>query len=341
MGTNRPNKAAKKNSAARSRAPAPELDDDLDDDLDVEAADASAADLDAVFAELGGNSNATITVTRVGTNGREERCDRFMASELVGNFDVIRDRWGAGTYWLYGHDGKTLARKRPITFARSVDEQQRAAEPGAARASAPADLFTAAIDRLATLQREQFQQMLQLVNGRQQGAGLAEVITLAEKMQSMGVSRGGGSSDVETLLRGFDLARKFGAGGEEVSIGGALAEFVRAIREPPLLPAPGAPAASGGGGDHMQAMIQRALAQQLPALLRGAQSETAPGVYAQLLFDQVPEIYLRPMIEYLKRPDWFDLLARADGRVVPFKGWFEALGSEIVQATLPEEPPPP
>lgn len=90
----------------------------------------------------------------------------------------------------------------------------------------------------------------------------------------------------------------------------------------------------------MQAMIQRALAQQLPVLLRGAQGDSDPGVYAQLILDQVPELYLRPMIEYLKKPDWFDLLARADGRVVPFKQWFQALGSEIVQATSPKETPP-
>jgi hypothetical protein len=334
-------KAPQKILPARSRAPMPEDDDlddeDLDDELDV-AAEASAADLDAVFAELGGNSNATITVTRVGQNGREERCDRFMASELVGNFEVIRDRWGAGTYWLYGHDGKTLARKRPITFARSVEEQQRTETPAAARAT-PADAFAAALDRLATLQRDQFQQLLTLVNGRPQGAGLAEVVTLAEKMASLGGKSSG--SEVETLLRGFDLARKFGAGGEEVSIGGALAEFVRAIREPPALPAPGANGVNGagGGGDHMQAIIKRALAQQLPVLLRGAQSESDPGVYAQLILDQVPQVYLGPMVEYLKKPDWFDLLAAADGRVVAHRAWFEALGSEVVRATSSELPP--
>jgi hypothetical protein len=355
MRTQQPKKTAtKKNSAPpRSRSAAQlaaELDgdelDDLDELDDGSVAEAAAADLDAVFAELGGNSNATITVTRVGQNGREERCARYMASELIGNFEVIREQWGAGTYWLYGHDGKTLARKRPITFARSIEEQREIAPRPSSSTSSPAsavgvDAFTAALDRLAALQRDQFQQLLTIVNARPQGAGLAEVVTLAEKMASIG---GGSRGDVDTLLRGVELARKFGGGGDEVSIGGALAEFVRMLREPagalPAIAAPGAPGATtaggGEGGMLQEAMIRRALAQQLPALLRGAQAGTDAGVYAQLILDQVPELYAAPLVEFLKRPDWFDVLAAVDGRAVPYRDWFVALGSEIVRATSPE-----
>lgn len=327
---------------ARMRSPEPDLHDDVDDDDDLPAPSTaqmdhpdedSSAELSAILAELGGASDASISVNKVTLQG-EERLGKFMPREF--DVDSLRERYGGGVYWIYFHLGGRLHTKRRVIFAKTLDEQ-RGNEPAAAARSSPADTLTQALDRMAALQREQFSQMLTLVQ-RPQGPGLAEIITLAEKMASMGASRGSGGDAVDTLLKGFDLARKFGAGGEEISIGGALAELVRALREGPA-PLPAAGANGSGGGDHMQAIVQRALAQQLPVLLRGAQSESDVGVYAQLIFDQVPELYLRPMVEYLKKPDWFDLLARADGRVVPHQPWFEALRNEIVRETSPELPP--
>lgn len=91
----------------------------------------------------------------------------------------------------------------------------------------------------------------------------------------------------------------------------------------------------------MQAIVKNALARQLPVLIRGAQNETDPESYADLLLDQVPDLYLPHLVAFLAREDWFTLLVQIDGRVVPYQGWIEQLRNEILQATAQQNAPPP
>lgn len=327
----------------------PLLDDDVDDDDALPAAAAPASDpplddddLVAVLAELGGFSDATITVMRIGTNGREERCDKFMASELRDNIDLIRARFGAGTYWLYGHHEGRIKRKRSVSFAKTLDETRGGSDAGARSGpAAGGGDMAAAIDRMTQQQQQLFQMVLTGMNAnRAPATDPMLIINAAEKLANMGNRRDDGGS-LTQFMQLMKFAREFGGGNDGepglVSVG---MEFAHAFRD---MARGQQPAAIGGetteGPQQMMAMVQKALAQQLPTLIRGAQSETDPTVYAQLVLDQLPQIYLAPLLRELAKPEWFTLLARVDGRVVPHQAWFEALRNEIVQATSPEAPP--
>lgn len=334
--------AKPKNKAQQRPAPPPEEDDD--DDLvpgitpppaDADQDQEAQAELADALAELGGISGATVTVNRV-NDGREEFCDRYPASE----FDLfsIRERFGAGTYWIYGRDGKRLYRKGRVIFAQTIEERRgRSALLPAAAATDPLASMREMYDRQAQRDREMMQMFLQAMTANRPAptTEMQTVVDLASKLAHLGGKRES-SDPLEQLLKYHKLMKEIGGegGGGDSS---ALIELGKMFVERLPAPAPaasnGQPAAAGDQSQMMAMMIRRALAARLPMLIAGAQRATDPGVYAQLVLDQVPEIYVEPLLEQLRKPDWFDALVQVDGRVVPLQAWFEALRNEILQAT--------
>jgi hypothetical protein len=340
---------AKAKSKKAQQRPAPPPDDD-DDDLvpDVtppsnasELEEDAEAELSAALVELGGISGATVTVNRVNEQGKEELCDRYPARE----FDLfsIRERFGPGTYWIYGRDGKQLYKKGRVIFSQTVDElrgRRGASASSAAPAADPLASMREMYDRQAQRDRDMMQMFLQAMSGNRSGpSDIQAVFDMASKLASL--NKRESSDPIEQLLRLRKLEKELGGdGGGDSS---ALVELGRAFLD--KLPAPASTAgndqapAAGDQSNMLSMMIRRALAARLPMLIAGAQRDTDAGVYAQLVLDQVPEIYLGPLLEQLQKPDWFNLLVQIDGRVVPLQAWFEQLRAAILEAT--QGPPPP
>lgn len=341
--------------AKKKIAPLPPLDDDDDDDLIPEVTpaprapdggdDGAGAELAAVLAELGGMSDASISVNKVGLQG-EERLGKFMPREF--DVDSLKDRYGGGVYWIYVHVGGKLHTKRRVVFARSLDEQRGGVDGKAGAALSSENSMAAALERMAQQNREMLQTMVQLVTAnRSPATDPMMIISAAEKLANLG-NRGNGGDDLERLMRFAKFSREFGGGSDsgEPGIAAMAMEFFKSFREfahqpppQPQLAAPGASQSSPGDPQQMMLLIRRALAERLPLLIRGAQAESDPGVYAQLVLDQLPELYLAPMLRELAKPEWFTLLVQVDGRVVPYQAWFEALRNELLQATSPPESP--
>jgi hypothetical protein len=318
--------------------------------LDVPAAlEAPSEDADAelaeALAELGGLASATITINRINERGEEERLDRVPARE----FDIyaIRDRYGAGTYWLYGRDGKQLRKKGRVIFGMTLEERRLAsgrpassAPPAGDSASAMREMF----ERSAARDREMMQLVVQALTARPTSPGMdtQTVIDTATKLAQLNKRDQGGTDTLEQLLRFHKLIREIGGdgGGESSGLVELGREFLHAMGGRQPLPAPGATPA---GDPQMQTavLIRGALSAHLPTLIKGAQAQSDPGVYAQLVLDQVPPMFLPALLEHLNKPDWFAVLVKIDGRVVPLQDWFEALRNEIVQATSQEAPPAP
>lgn len=341
--------------------PAPARDDD-DDDLvaDIPPAppgqdaidEGSEAELSQILADLGGATDASISVKKVTMQG-EAYIGKFMPSEF--DLEKIRDRYGGGTFWFYVHAGGKIKHKRRVIFAQTIDEQ-RGGDSGARSTSVQAgatDMATV-LDKMAQQMQSQLQMVITaLTANRTPATDPATIIDLASKLSNLGNrGSGGGEDSFEKFMRIAKFAREFGSGGggesDASGLIGVAREFIGAMREAPSqqLPAPSLGPNGGEGtttGDPQQMMflIQRALAARLPMLIRGAQAETDPGVYAQLVLDQMPELYVTPMVRELQKPEWFALLVKVDGRVVPHQPWFEALRNEILQATSPESPPAP
>jgi hypothetical protein len=328
--------------------PPPDDDDDLVADVPPREA-AGEGDADAELAEALGElrdiSGATVTVNRVNEQGKEELLDRWPALE----FDLysIRDNYGPGTYWIYGRDGKQLRKKGRVIFARTLDEQRLLASGrpgGIAAAAPPATDLLALFERQAQQNRDMMQMFVQL--NRAPATDPATIIDLASKLATMGNrgnNNGGGS--FEDFMRIAKFVREFGGGGgggDGAGLIGFGREIVSALRErenssqPQLAPNGQAPT----GEAQVQFLIKQAISRQLPVLIRGAQAESDPAVYAQLLLDQVPDLYLRPLLRELQKPEWFSLLVSVSGAVVPHQAWFEALRNEVLSVTSQDPPPP-
>jgi hypothetical protein len=321
---------------------APPPDDDDDDAPELPAPeDGGLAELEAALAELGGISDATISVTKVGLQG-EERLHKYMAREF--DVDSLRDRYGGGVYWLYAHANGKLWTKRRVVFARTLEEQRGGTEPSSSRPGAPVgdSALHAMIERQAQHHKDQMDLLLRLVTAQRPVTDPFQIIEAASKLAAMGSNRG---SDVDTLIKGMELAGKYGGdgGGDGGGLLSVAREFISALREGQQQSsaptgAPG-PAVAQTGEGQMQAMIRAAIARQLPFLIKGAQAETDPSVYAQMLLDQLPEIYVPPLVRELGKPEWFDLLVSINGAVVAYKTWFESLRDEILSATSQDPPP--
>lgn len=82
----------------------------------------------------------------------------------------------------------------------------------------------------------------------------------------------------------------------------------------------------------MNMIFTKALEGIMPMLVTGAAKKSDPGFYADLLLEQIPELYYATAQEMLSRPDWFDVLCSVNQNVKDHGAWFFALRSEILFA---------
>jgi len=306
-------------------------------------------------ANLVGQQGATLTVNKV-IDGIEKRCWTFVPQEFDENLIVAK--WGPGLYYVYARAAGKFFDKFKLDYAPSADSPQPQAGHVNGRLFAPqvspADHLGGIRELILSnqqAQREQFNDfktlLLEVMRPRQeQTNNPMQAIEMMERIKALGGGRGndGGSSAVETLLKGVRLARDLG-----IDPGAALDDgppgwiksalrvaenFLgdrpapRSAASPEAAMPPGPPAA----GENMQQIIAALVVKQLPMLLRGAAAGTDPGVYAQLLLDQVPTAMHGYVYQQLRAPEWFDVLSKLDAHVVPHRVWVTQLRDAFVLA---------
>jgi hypothetical protein len=107
-----------------------------------------------------------------------------------------------------------------------------------------------------------------------------------------------------------------------------LAEAAAQAANAPHAPAP-APAPGGNGAE-----LPPAVRAMLEPFINAARLNADPGVYAQLILDQLdgaPQ-YEDAIRTFLMAPDWLDKLGRADARVAGLAPWFTRLHGELLGA---------
>lgn len=73
------------------------------------------------------------------------------------------------------------------------------------------------------------------------------------------------------------------------------------------------------------------LKEQLNTLVQKAQRGSDPDLYAEVVLDSLPEnIHGDVLLDFLKRPDWFNLMAQFDPRVRDHSRWFGELRASII-----------
>lgn len=76
------------------------------------------------------------------------------------------------------------------------------------------------------------------------------------------------------------------------------------------------------------------LRQQTAFLVQKAARNSEPGLYAELMLDNLPAgVSASALTDFLKRDDWWSLLCNFDANVTPYAGWFEQLRNELIDLT--------
>lgn len=98
----------------------------------------------------------------------------------------------------------------------------------------------------------------------------------------------------------------------------------------PVPPTAPVSAFAGVEGDPMLRLLPW-LKNQLEFLLVKAARDSDPGLYAELLIDNIPEgVAPQKILDLLSREDWWSVLSQFNSHVAPYAGWFGNLRAEIV-----------
>jgi hypothetical protein len=307
--------------------------------------------------------------------GEREWCEQFDAVQF--SLEKVRTKWGAGEYIVNWRKPDPKTAGRGMVGAGST-RFQIAAEKDAATATPITSADARGSLALATLAEEHVKRMLDgqqllqqmqmavlknlteprkdndliekillaLVTRQQQpaGPGLAELVTLADKLSNR-TSPGAAIKDTLELL---EKARELGGEGGDGSpawmgvAAKALDVIGRAVSRPALPPGETAPASPDDAAvatipnpapepttlPPTAHAIFHFLAPHIPALLRHATLDHDPSTYAGVIFDQLQPEYLSEVRDYVGRPDFLDLL----------EAHFPALRGAVIQGTEPPEP---
>lgn len=343
----------------------PELEDDEELELEAELGD---AELDAALAELGANADATITVNKVGQRS-EERIGRFTPAQF--DLDELRDLYGPGTYVIYGRVGNQLMHKKRVTFAQTMSEvkgdrastlRQQATAAGLSvqgphGAGGGLDSFTIMRDmyeRSAAQQRETMSLVLEAIRGRAAPALdpleiQRMIFDSAQKLVEIGGgNKGSSGGGIDTLMKGIELGRKFNGSGDGAGISDVAVEFFRSFTPMLTAAAPAAPAAPtpAPAGQAPAATrpadgIARTIQTYTPVFVRAAAANSDPGVYAQLLLDQLPHNASEALVRMLQRDDWWSLMRPYVPQLEPHQAWLSQVRDELLEATAPKGEPEP
>lgn len=330
-------------------------------------------ELQSLFDELQG-SDATISIYQSG--GGNVRDSGFCETVEAGRFTTmgdlltyIRDEWGPGKYQLQlRKGGKIVTGGRAVTIAAN-----RSARAVPARAGTVEDGAQKLIDQMredARRSEDRYTRLLETLVGKAAAPappplGLAELVTLVKLVSDRPAAPGGDSlgqfSQFVELGKNLGILKKPGdsdGGGTADPEAGLLTTAVKELGPvlaaliaakgaepaparpqplPPPRPAqqPAAPAAatSPAGIDADPLAEFRA---QLAVMLRGAERNSDPIGYATVICDQIDETLLRGLID---APQFVEVLAGVDPRVLDHREWFEELRQEV-RAILDQPPEP-
>lgn len=328
-------------------------------------------ELQTLFDELQG-ADATVSIYQ--SNGPNVRDGGFCETVEAGRFPTmgdllthIRDEWGPGKYQLQlRKGGKIVPGGRGITIAAN-----RSARALPARGGAIEDGAQKLIDQMredARRSEDRYTRLLETLLGKTAAPappplGIAEMVTLVKLVtdrppaapggdalgqfsqfvelgKNLGILKkpgdgdGGGAADPEAGLLttavkelGPVLAALVAAKGAEPARPQALPPPRQAQAPAPAAAAP-APAADADPLAEFRA--------QLAVMLRGAERNSDPIGYATVICDQIDETLLRGLID---APQFVEVLAGVDPRVLDHREWFEELRQEV-RAILDQPPEP-
>lgn len=317
---------------------------DLPDDEDPDELSLMAA-----ASELGGFSNATITIKKISANRDEEHC--FQCSPVDFSIDRIRDEWGPGAYRIYGRKDDKIAFNKKLVLARPLEKPKVETPPPAPALDVRA-LIREMSEQFAKAQQSTVSELQKLIiialsnNNRAPAMDpLAMQKNMLDGLVTMKSLIGGGDEKldkIDILLQGIELARDLGGPATGAETNDVLMELVRKFG-PPLAEMTLRGARAGGeaptapGGDRpalavvpkkVQPKGGNEMLKLVGMLVNGAENGTDPISYADLIFDQVP---VEQIQAFFAMGDPVATLEKLDKRVAAHRPWFEQLREYLKQ----------
>lgn len=315
----------------------------------------SGDDLDAVLADLGGEQDALITVSKVNRQGKREIVERYHPAD----FDLfnLRDQFGGGEYFLTGRRGNKIAPGFPKkVILAEPREKPRQADQGGNLAEVMREGFAQ--------QQQQMENFFKLMMTNQPHTSqpdpdavrrgvMNDIIQMKEIFGGGQQSQGIGPEKVLELLKtGMDLGKE-SAGGER-SMLDVLTETVKtfgepisnAIKQQQMMAARQQPAASQPG-QTAQPVTAAQTGEAQPAgdpasdtedqqvqmmkmyvghLVNEAMNGGDPYLWADVIISKVPEADLKVILQQM---DPVDYLGNIDNRVFTYREWFAELGADL------------
>lgn len=313
---------------------------ETDDAPKVESFDSEAA-LNEYLADFP-DKGVYQLVEREKSPGVFVRIGRFTPEELP--LDDIGSRYGGGKYRVTIKEAGTghFLKRGQIEFDDRLT-------PAAAK---PADLSPEKNESVLLLELLR-QQREDAKNFQTLFLGLIEKLTatgrsdMSKEIETALIQKALKGSDtklaelVDVFKLGRDIAqeRAEGGGGDliEKVVMNIVGKFMNGGLKLPAMGAPAQPPAKErvplnvvGSKTEEPNIVVEMVAQYAPMIMSAARKDSDPSLYAEMIYDQVPERHLPAIVAFLEAPDWFDILARSFPPAAERKPWFELLRNEIL-----------
>jgi len=347
-----------------SQAQEPETDEPETDEPDEAA-------IRRVLADLGADGiDINITVYRVDPKTRK---NEYIAACTPDEFSLegLRDDWGGGEYRIYGRNAngaflinRTVRIAPPIKKPALNDMGQFDLMSVVTR-----------LGEMQTQQMNDFKStMLELMlKNNQPVAGdpvtmMTAMMGAMVQMKKLTGEAASQSDNFETLMKGIELGKDLGGSDGDTGMfdvfkefikqtGGPLAKLAAAekiskLRQPARNQAPAiAPAASAktpaatgplvddppkGEPEKMNFIFKKVMQKQINGLLSRAAANSDPGLYAEMILDQLPDDYVDKFADFIFSDDVMEEMTKLVPDVNKHLGWFIDLRDELREALQPD-----
>lgn len=320
------------------------------------------------LAELDSGSGIKWSVHRVSDMGGKlpGYCGSLTTAEL--SLDRIASEWGIGRYKVRGtHSNGQFAGQNTITIAEPPKGANGTAAPGVPPVAAQTGVadyiaLMEARDEKSSRNMREWATILvplaapliaNLLKPAAAGPTLAELTTTLQNMKTLS-GEGSNVSKIEELknlidvVRGLDPPDKSGSTWvdlirDTVKEAGPMVTGLLAARSGHPAPVPVVTATAQpnpqlqrqeipvAGSDPMLQFLGW-LREQLSALTHQASLNKDPGLYAEVVVDNIPAgVDPRLLLEQLSRPDWWAVLTQFHSGVQPYPQWFAECRDSMVQ----------
>jgi len=326
------------------------------DFIDVNADDVSDLENDVdsqmrnIFSEFGGDENDTefkINIYRlIKDRGEREFCFACQPSELP-VMDRIRENFGGGRYEVWIYRNGRIFKRRNIIIAEPLTKELPEKDENNDKSLTVINTLIEKMDSLKQEPAQTFnpQSMMEtMLNSMMQMQGLIKMMQPPVQQQSSI------NDPILLLTKGMEIASEFSGGKSEKGLYDLMGDLVQTFGKPiadaagkmndlpsvnpAINPVLNYPPNIQGNFTQQNNMTQNneendmnlSLKMQLKFLVKQAEQEGDPYIYANLIIDQLP---LHTITTYINSPGAMDKIVLIEPSVKNYLPWFEELKREI------------